>query len=32
LSSELTIDDIAGAEQLRVNSRRGIIDIPGLDS
>jgi hypothetical protein len=24
---KLTIDDIAGAEQLRVNSRRGIIDI-----
>jgi hypothetical protein len=24
---KLTIDDIAGAEQLRVNSRRGIVDI-----
>jgi hypothetical protein len=24
---KLTIEDIAGAEQLRVNSRRGIIDI-----
>jgi hypothetical protein len=27
ICSFLTIDDIAGAEQLRVNSRRGIIDI-----